>query len=274
MIATRLDSFGVCLEFSPSIDPLSLNFDMMRTVIQEEKLVVIRGLQAPSRETLLQFSMQLHGQKASKEDSLLFWSFGPVMEMKETPDSPNYLFSSEEVPYHWDGAFHEEPLYLLFHCIEAPQQNTGGETFFCNTEKLLADSTVQELESYEKISLTYRTEKKAHYGGSITRALLTKHPVSNAPILRYAEPVHTEKNPVQVEMHLPDTVKQKPFSAHIQKKIYAKEYMYTHTWKNGDLLLVDNFSCLHGRNTFSTSSPRHLRRIQIKAPNQATGSLS
>lgn len=80
------------------------------------------------------------------------------MEMSFKVEAENYLFSSERVPFHWDGAFYKEPSKLLFLCTES--QGIGGETLFANTEKIWESLTLDEKEKAKKVTMIYRTEKK------------------------------------------------------------------------------------------------------------------
>ena len=81
-----------------------------------------------SDRDLLKLAQSLSDQKGTLKDQILHWDFGPIMNMKFDPDAKNYLFSSQRVPLHWDGAFYKTPKKLLFYCTET--SGSGGETFF------------------------------------------------------------------------------------------------------------------------------------------------
>ena len=200
-----------------------------------------------SEEKLLELARS-HGE-------LLHWEFGPVMTMKFDAEAKNYLFSDEAVPFHWDGAFYKEPKLLLFYCTES--EGKGGETIFADTTALWNSLTESEKEECRNVTLTYTTEKKAHYGGSITVPLVQKHPVTGETILRLAEKVETEKNPVTLTIDGAG----EDFYERMTKKLY--ESALSHSWEKGDLLIVDNFRFLHGRNPLGTNRRRTFKRIQI-----------
>lgn len=195
---------------------------------------------------------------------LLQWEFGEVMEMKVRDNLENYLFSNSHVPFHWDGAFHQEPRYLLFNCIEAPRKNSGGETLFTNTHLIWEDANILDKERWSQLQMTYRTEKIVHYGGEITVPMIQKHFDTNKTIIRFAEPVpNTLKNPVEVEVSRLQKQESVDFIHHFAKRCYESRYCYTHSWNQNDFIIADNFSLLHARNAFTQFTPRHLRRIQI-----------
>lgn len=186
---------------------------------------------------------------------VLHWDFGPVMTMKYQKNAENYLFSDEAVPFHWDGAFYKEPRFLLFYCLES--EGAGGETTFTDTTKLWESLSDSEKEECRSVTLTYTTEKKAHYGGTITVPLVQTHPVTGKTILRLAEKVETEKNPVHLSLEGAD----ESFYERMKMKLY--ENMTVHSWTTGDLLVVDNFQFLHGRLPLGSNVNRSFKRIQI-----------
>ncbi len=120
----KLSPFGLCLHFNSASTLDEVEKAEIEALLQEHKLVLIRGLEKPTREELLSFC------ESFPQTKTLNWSFGPVMEMKESEDPQNYLFSREAVPFHWDGAFHSVPDYLVFSCVQAPVAGAGGETLF------------------------------------------------------------------------------------------------------------------------------------------------
>lgn len=249
-----------CNSFKPhlirqdTLDTLSL--DSLLKVVTSRKLVIIRGLAAITRDDLLDF--------CQSQARLLSWDFGPVMEMKVEEEAKNYLFTSGDVPLHWDGAFYQEPRFLLFNCLQAPAFGTGGETLFVNTEMVWQNSDEALKQKWRYYTLTYQTEKLAHYGGAITRPMVNNHPDTGNVILRFAEPVGEDYlNPVQVRVQGKSDNESTAILQEISCLMRQPRFIYQHQWLPGDVLIADNFSLLHGRNAFHQHSARHLRRIQI-----------
>jgi alpha-ketoglutarate-dependent taurine dioxygenase len=253
-----LKPFGIRLDVEPGVKATDLPRAELLALLAEHKLVLVRGLARVSRDELLAF--------AAKDPArdLLQWNFGPVMEMKVDPAAVNYLFSREEVPVHWDGAFHLEPRALVFHCVEAPNPRMGGQTTFVDSESIWNDASSATRARWKRLELTYETEKKAHYGGRITVPMVQHHPDKPVTILRYAEPVGSELNPVLMDVDGLKGSTKADFQQEMHELLYSEKYLYEHTWEENDLLLADNFSLLHGRRAFSDASPRHLRRVQIR----------
>ncbi|MFZ4714658.1 MAG: TauD/TfdA dioxygenase family protein [Bacteriovoracaceae bacterium] len=220
--------------------------------IHDHSLVLLNDLQM-TEEKLLSFAESL---SLKKEEKILEWNFGKVMSMKYVQNHPNYLFSQEPVPFHWDGAFFKEPSFLLFYCVSS--EGEGGETLFSNTERLAKTLSKDEIQSLRETTMTYKTEKLAHYGGEVTFPALTTHPVKGTNILRIAEEVKSEKNPVELNIKGNSELIRK-----LQQRLYEPQFCYAHQWKKGDLLLADNFSLLHGRLALGLNETREFKRIQI-----------
>lgn len=228
----------------------------LKALLQTHHILLFQGFPALEKEMLVEYAESI--------DPVLAWDFGKVMEMQVKADAQNYLFTTNSVPFHWDGAFHQVPRYLLFHCIEAPLKHAGGETLFTNTQQIWENTSFLQQQEWQTLHLCYETEKLAHYGGRITQPLVAQHPDTGKTILRFAEPVPSSfKNPVKVsvEGYSPETSEQ--LIQDIAQTCYDPRYCYTHCWEENDLLLADNYALIHGRHAFKEFSPRHLRRIQI-----------
>lgn len=233
-----------------------LNLDFLLKKTTEHKLTLLRGFPALAGDKLMHY--------CASQATLLHWEFGPVMEMKPSADAKNYLFTHGDVPLHWDGAFYQEPRFLVFHCLQAPLNNTGGETLFVNTEQFWQEAEAGQKSQWADYELSYSTAKLAHYGGQIKQKLVAKHPDTDRIILRFAEPVGEDYlNPVDVCILGKTQSQSNVILNALSQAIRKSRYCYQHTWQTGDYLIADNFSLLHGRNAFSRVTPRHLRRIQI-----------
>lgn len=250
-----LQPFGLAIEAKEPGQPLDICGALLETLLRAETLIVFRDFKAFTRDGLLGFS------KSYPRAELLHWESGSVMEMKVDPEAKNYLFTREAVPFHWDGAFHQVPSYLVFQCLQSPRAQSGGETLFTHTQLIWDAAAAEEQALWRRLRLTYRTEKLAHYGGSFTTEMVQKHPHVKTTILRYAEPVTTKLNPVSLE--IAGHPHPEALIEDFQKRLYDPRFCYAHAWKENDLIIADNHALVHGRRAFSVDSPRHLRRIQI-----------
>lgn len=216
--------------------------------------------QTLSEEELIKLALKRNSQvEKNIKERLLHWDFGPVMNLTHDSKAKNYLFSSERVPLHWDGAFYQEPRELLFYCTSS--DGAGGETFFVDTNKVWEILPQSLKRACESVELLYRTKKLAHYGGEFKTSVVKKHPRSGLPIIRLAERVETELNPVELEIKgIQDS---EEFYQEMKRYLYDERAIYYHQWTAGDLLLVDNFTYLHGRNELGPNLKRSFKRVQI-----------
>ena len=227
----------------------------IREWIDRYRMVTLRGVQAPNDEEMRDFCQRL--------GTILEWDFGAVNELTVKENTKNYLYTNRGVPFHWDGAFVGKiPHYIFFHCRVAPQLGCGGETTFCDTIKLLQSISPDEVESWGKISVTYRTEKIVHYGGEFTSPLLMQHPTLHDMTLRFAEPVE-DLNPVSLEVLGATAEQSASLLNRLNELLNSSDYCYAHEWNQDDIVIADNHALLHGRRPFKMATTRHLRRINI-----------
>jgi len=229
--------------------------ETLRGWVRQYRLLVLRGFAPPAGEALVDFGKTL--------GPIQEWEFGAVNNLEARPDAKNYLYTNREVPFHWDGAFAGRiPSVIIFHCEQAPDPASGGETLFCDTVAMLQEAEPETKARWEKIEITYSTDKLAHYGGSFTSPALGTHPQTGEAVVRFAEPVH-DLNPVRLEIHGIPPAEHEAFLNDMQVRLRAPHLCVAHVWEEDDIVLADNHALLHGRNAFKAASARHLRRVNV-----------
>jgi alpha-ketoglutarate-dependent taurine dioxygenase len=259
VVRTPIEPFGCLIESQePDMDLRVIPASTLAEWARAARVLVLRGFSLFSTEELAEYCKRF--------GELLEWDFGVVLELKGEKNPKNYLFDSGEVPYHWDGAFAGTvPSFMFFQCLEAEGENLGGETTFCDTTWVLADATPAEIATWEQVSITYSTEKIAHYGGQFTAPMLSRHPVTGEQTIRYAEPVpETFLNPVYLQIEgIPEGSTQE-FINGMHERLHHPSFKYAHEWRKGDILISDNHANVHGRNPFKSDGlRRHLQRVEI-----------
>lgn len=251
-----LSPFGIKITAkNQNTDISQFSTEQIKKWIHTYQVVVFRGF-----KTIAKQPFALYAQKLGEP---IQWPFGAINDLIVKTDTENYIYTNHKVPFHWDGAFvNKIPHIILFQCIKAPPALSKGGTTFCNTIKLLENIDAEKLEQWSQISITYKTEKKVHYGGQFTQKLIDKHPISKKAILRYAEPVQ-DLNPVSLEISELKDSNQSDFVESMKKVLYQKDVLYTHQWKDGDFVMADNFALLHGREAFIGDNSRYIQRINL-----------
>lgn len=254
----RLQPFGLELRAATlgasveDLDPSAL-----RALVQRHGVLVLRGFASlPDKAEL--------AAAAARFGDLLSWNFGQVLDLIVHENPQNYLFTREAVPYHWDGAFAAvTPSLQFFQCLKAPDRSAGGETLFCDTGRVLERASPAQRDAWQRVTVTYRTDKLAHYGGCVRKKLMDTHPHTGRSVLRFAEPVDTGLNPVELEFEGLMQETPSAFLKHFVPGLYAPEVVYAHPWQDGDFVVADNHALLHGRHAFAMDTARHLQRVHV-----------
>lgn len=255
MTTQSLNPFGLEVLRTPGSALAEVPLAALQEWIAMHRIVVLRGLAAPAQEEMLAYCRQL--------GEILEWEFGAVNDLQVRADSRNYLYTNRAVPFHWDGAFAGRvPHYIFFHCQAAPPAGTGGETTFCDTIRLFQNATRELRDQWQRIQITYSTEKIVHYGGSFTAAMIARHPLSGETVVRFAEPVD-DLNPVRLMITGIPADQHAAFLARMHELLNDPSVCYAHEWRTGDVVFADNHALLHGRRPYRDAAPRHLRRVNI-----------
>jgi L-tyrosine isonitrile desaturase/decarboxylase len=255
---TELAPFGRIVEAPAGGDLRDIDPATLERWTLESKVLVLRGFPLLAVDDLVAY--------AGRWGDILTWDFGAVLDLVIHEDPSNYLFTRGDVPFHWDGAFAAHtPRFFLFQCVLAPAAGGGGETVFSDTTAVLDRLDEATRARWAAVSCGYRTDKVQHYGGVVTAPLLSTHPATGAPVIRYAEPLPPERylNPLYVDVHGVPEAEAPALLADLGERLHADEVCYHHEWRDGDIVVVDNHALVHGRNPFRGDSSRHLQRIQI-----------
>ncbi|WP_025810127.1 TauD/TfdA dioxygenase family protein [Pseudomonas chlororaphis] len=257
-----LSPFGLVIHAAePKAVPTSIAPDVLTDLLKEHRVLVLRGFSALEDGPYADFC-QTFGE-------LMLWEFGAVLNVRLEQNPKNHLFSKGRVELHWDGAFAQQiPKINVFQCVASSSSGDGGETLFVDTTRLLADASAHERQLWDAIELSYSTEKKAHYGGDIHVRFIDDHPHFPWKVLRFIETENEdnlEVNPVKavIKGFSDDHVRQEAFVRDLTRRMYADSYMYKHRWKQGDYMLIDNNSVLHGRAKVHGNVSRHLKRVHV-----------
>jgi len=223
--------------------------------VDDHRVIILRRFTSLVNTELPEFCQRL--------GEILEWDFGAVNDLRVKPDARNYLYTNNEVPFHWDGAFvGRVPRYIFFSCDLAPAPGKGGETLFCDTTLVLVQAALEQRERWEHTTITYTTEKIVHYGGTFTSPMICKNPITGGQVLRFAEPV-LDLNPVELEINGIPKESQSEFLGDMHELLRGGDVCYRHQWQAGDVVIADNYVLLHGRTAFTEDAERKIRRVNI-----------
>jgi alpha-ketoglutarate-dependent taurine dioxygenase len=252
----QLDPFGVVVHSDhPGQNVSVITTSSLKDQIENHRVAILRGFAPLAGDSFPEFCKEF--------GSIQEWDFGAVNDLRVKADARNYLYTNHDVPFHWDGAFvSRAPHYIIFHCDLAPTAGSGGETLFCDTTRLLAHASAKVRELWERLVITYTTEKIVHYGGTFSSPIIVRHPLNGRPVVRYAEPV-VDLNPVELVIQGLAGMDQHEFIEDMRQRLNDPRCCYSHSWVSGDTLIADNYTLLHGRRAFASGVPRHIRRVNV-----------
>lgn len=258
---TRINPFGVVVEPTHADrDVRDLDVDELRGILLREHLMVLRGFRGLSAPEDFPKYCERWGE-------ISVWPFGKVLELVEQNNPEDHIFDNNYVPLHWDGMYRPQvPELQMFHCVQAPRQGQGGRTTFSNTMLALEFASPTNRALWEKVTGHYQ-RKTEFYDSMTVSPVIEAHPYRGYSVIRYNEPpvagYGNFLNPPVLEFTGIAASELKVFHQSLKEALYAPTNYYAHEWHQGDIVVADNFSLLHGREGFETKAPRHLRRVHV-----------
>jgi taurine dioxygenase len=172
-----------------------------------------------------------------------------------------------EMHFHSDQCYNEKPAKGTFlYAIEIPSE--GGDTLFLNMY-----DAYETLPSALKAQVDGRKALNAYLYDSTTRENngqkldLSLHPHYLQPIVRTHPETRRKALYVNRLMTLSVADTDETESNALLNQIFAhieqEQFIYTHKWRVGDLVLWDNRCTLHARTDFSDKERRLLRRVVV-----------
>ncbi len=179
-----------------------------------------------------------------------------------------------EATWHTDMSYLQEPPDAsMLYSIEIPKQ--GGDTWFCSMEGALQDMPEALLSQLR--SLRIKHDGTYNSGGYLRQGLkdsndpvnsvgtphpaVCAHPVTGRPYLYLGR----RRNAYVMDHALEDS--EKLLDALWSYPVQAHN-VYRHQWQLGDLVMWDNRTTMHRRDSFDASARRIMHRTQIKGSHQ------
>ncbi|KAH7106998.1 Pyoverdine/dityrosine biosynthesis protein-domain-containing protein [Auriculariales sp. MPI-PUGE-AT-0066] len=255
---------------------LNVEAQKVRALSERNSPVILRGFSGTT-------SRDAYVSKAEEFGTLLPWKFKTVLEvMDQGQDSRgmNNVLSSEWMPFHYDGVFKGErktsedgtvkfvpnpPRFQFFTSVTPSPKDTGFTLFagsrliFANLPNSLPLSRLQQL----TWTVTTPSFDAANFTGL---PLITSHPTTGEPCLRYHEPwpqFKTAFEAVEVTIEGVNKDENKFICETLDELMHDRSVCYWHAWEKGDLLFSDNTLMHHTRSDFTSGASRELWRIHI-----------
>ncbi|EGR44678.1 uncharacterized protein TRIREDRAFT_69881 [Trichoderma reesei QM6a] len=238
--------------------------------------VVLRGfVKKPNKD---QFA-----NKAEEFGKLTPWKFGLILEVKDRGTNTqglNNVLSMEPMPFHYDGLFKTvrkvdengkeslvstPPRFQIFVGATSSPRDTGFTLFSSSTLFVRYLPEWLKLETLSEMTWTVST---ASFDQTVLKGLplITPHPVTGKPCLRYHEPWPQHKTkfePTKVTIDGLEAAESAAICEAIDSVLYDRRVVYYHVWDKGDIVVSDNILMMHTRSEFVSGSDRELWRIHF-----------
>ncbi|MGB5818813.1 MAG: TauD/TfdA family dioxygenase [Saonia sp.] len=239
--------FGVIIE---GLDINNMNKDEtvdLRTKLQEHQLLLVKAKTMRPKEQV-EFSKVFGALEKFPYSPTQFKEYPEIFRLS-TDTEKGY----ENVGFYWhqDGSFNTTPTSIsIFHLTEIPR--TGGATLFANAYRLYDLLP----EAMKTIAENLKTEDR---GGAVHDVVIT-HPITGkkAIYLNFG---------LTRQIYSTNETKQEDIKAALDKIsriINLPDVMYTHHWKEGDIVIIDNYAVFHKATAVKDGSTRTLHRTTIK----------
>lgn len=252
-----------------------VDFDITREPTPEEQ----RELRRLFREYHL---LLVRGQELTARDHDNFVeSFGPLQEQRAgnearyvtNKEHPQSIFGKEtfRLLWHNDGAYGPRPGIATSLWAEEIGE-TATPTQFANAIEIvdrLPPALRDKLERYRIVNARDASFDRTYERVPREELLTTKdpdryttyeHDMLFKPPHLPGKAIFASEQMTSWVVDLPD-VEGDAFLEELYSHLYAPENVYTHHWRNGDVLIWDNIALHHGRpGAVDMGTPRHMRR--------------
>ena len=219
----------------------------------------------------------LRGALSSVSDAVdLMGRFGPVNQADTRKDGavvvddaePDEVFrSNNPLPLHKDGLLTGFDVLLVgIYCIDFAEV-TGGRTYVSDANKALAHMPAAELQTLRTHGVEAQAVDQTGYyreelGTSWHRFPAFASLPGRAPSLSLGLP-HAPGEPESWRVRVADVGPEESdrILRSLREALFGSEFTYYHDWQEGDLLVMDNYAVLHGREGFQARK-RRLANIQ------------
>lgn len=235
----------------------------VRALLEARGVLIFRGLEI-SDEQQMQFGATLGTIRQEHGDSVIRISANPEI-------SPIFAeYTQGTYFFHIDGTYTDMPALasILRARVVAPK---GGQTEFCNTYALYDDLSDQDKELLEGLEAVHSQEviqrrafpdptpeQLAHWGVEAvpekTHPVVWHHRSGRKSLLLACTISHF------VGM---DRAESDALLARLLKMADEPQYIYTHDWRVGDMLMWDNTGTMHRVVPFDLQCGRELNRVTL-----------
>ena len=194
-----------------------------------------------------------------------------VSNMKTEAGERLGSLSSSELNWHSDQSYQREPATgAIFHAVEVPEHE--GRTSWCSMQlayEALPEETRLEIDGLAGIS-RYNGYERENISEEEKAAMREKYPPVRHPLV-LTHPATGRKTlylDISITSGIVDMAgeRARALLKELGAMMIRPEFVYTHTWRPGDVMMWDNGRTLHRRDAFDSALPRLAKRTTIFLP--------
>lgn len=251
-------------------------FDAVYKLWQQEPLILFRRQSLTEREQV-EYSKRFGELDILVRDDLLSPEHPEIIyitTLKRENGTPLGGLGNYEIAWHHDQIYRQRPASgSIFYAIEMPEND--GRTSFCNTKlgyETMPDNLRKHLEGrsatakygLKKSSSTQRdmADKPGMMKKIDERTPPATHPIILENPATGQKSIYLDPNKTMGIEGMSEEESKELIDA-VQAHMLNDDAVYTHAWRNGDVIMWDNARLWHRREAFNPEMPRFARRTTI-----------
>jgi (5R)-carbapenem-3-carboxylate synthase len=223
----------------------------MQEQVRDHGFLLVRGVELD--EAACEAVCHGIGDPVTYEDESFGYGYKVLVHLRGYDDPGKAIQGRGSMPLHSDGLLADRRVdIVLLYCAEA-QDNEGTQGATTVSDQIAAQERLDPeiLRLLEEQGLEYRVAERDYFTGLPDEwyplpAVIHRLGVRSLRLgLRY-EPGVTPAWDVRVR-GLPED-ESDDVLAELRRVLMHPDFLYEHAWQEGDLLLINNYTTLHGRN--------------------------
>ncbi|UYH50885.1 TauD/TfdA family dioxygenase [Candidatus Kirkpatrickella diaphorinae] len=162
------------------------------------------------------------------------------------------------LPFHTDGDRGEyKTRYLILYCLEASEDNQGGETLIASTENIagILPADIYQILTQHDATTRFRLDAEGHFKSLTYRVYVPE----SASLMAYF-PYPKSETPHWATIFSGFSAASSRDILTNMEEVLTKRSFCAHHWRKHDLLIIDNEKSIHARQPL-THGYRHVVRV-------------
>ena len=253
------------------LDPLAAAADELVSAVRRHGVLVMRGVRM-TEDTFRDFFTRLGSPVRYKsEQASVGYGFGDVLRLDADPDPEKVVTGRGPLPLHTDGVLLKTRVDVVaMYCLKHNGVGSRGATIICDQRAALPALPAALTERLSWHGLEYAARERGYFTTTPEADWFAIEAFRREPSgasLNIALPF-APSAPASWEVRVPGATAAESdrFLAELDAFLGLPRFTYAHAWRQGDLMLFDNRTTLHGRQEVDAAAVREILRGQVTVP--------